>query len=190
MSTADDVDVWLIDAGDGVEWRSLNYPGQPDWLAVRLKFAPTADGVAVVAAQIERCDGRALTARDLRLIKLPPGWTLAGKSAARWYAPAEDTAPVTPTRKGAHRKDDKHWRAVYKAWLQANKAAPRAPVKWMLASGRWPVTDATMRRWIARARERAADLGWDREPQKGAHFLRQDDQRPAAETSQADPDSP
>jgi hypothetical protein len=175
-------DAWMIDAAEGAEWRRLNYPGQPGWLAIRLRLAPTADGVAVVAAQIERRDGRALTARDLRLVKLPPNWVLFGESASRWFAPAEGTAPVAAARKGARGKDDEHWRAVYSVWLQAVQTAPRAPVKWMLASGRWPVTDATMRRWIARARERAAALGWPAtlQPQKGTHFLRQGEERPAA----------
>lgn len=185
-------DVWMIDAAEGVEWRGLNYPGQPGWLAIRLKFAPTAAGVAVVAAQVERRDGRALTARDLRLIKLPPGWVLSGATASRWYAPAEGTQPVAAARKGARGKDDQHWRAVYSAWHQAMQAAPRAPVKWMLASGRWPVTDATMRRWIARARERAAELGWNQpaQPQEGTGFLRQDDHRPGPEPSKDRSDSP
>lgn len=132
-------------------------------LVIRLQFAPTADGVAVVGAQVERRDGRALTARDLRLVKLPPNWVLFGESASRWYAPSEGTAAVTPARKGIRGYDDEHWHAVYEAWLEAMRVAPRAPVKWMLASPRWPVADATMRRWIARARERASELGWDQD---------------------------
>ncbi len=184
--------VWVIDAAQGAEWRELRYEGQPGWLAIRLRFAPTADGVAVVGAQIERRDGRALTARDLRLVKLPPNWVLFGESASRWYAPAEDTPRVTATRKGAHGKDDSHWRAVHQAWLEAMQAAPRAPVKFMLASGRWPVTDATMRRWIARARERAGALGWPAtaQPQEGEGFQGYGDSSPAAQPSPAGPGSP
>jgi len=183
--------VWIVDAAEGVPWRELRYEGQPGWLAIRLKFAPTAEGVAVVGAQIERRDGRALTARDLRLVKLPPNWVLFGESASRWFAPADGAAPVAAARKGARGKDDTHWRAVYMAWLQAMEAAPRAPVKWMLASGRWPATDATMRRWIARARERAAELGWDQgePPPKGTEFPRYGEQRPGPDPSQDDPGS-
>lgn len=184
--------VWVIDAGGDTEWRELRYEKQPGWLVIRLRFAPTSDGVAVVGAQVERRDGRALTARDLRLVKLPPNWVLFGESAARWYAPAEGTTPVTAPRKGARGHDDDHWREVWSAWLEAMQVAPRAPVKWLLASGRWPVTDATMRRWIARARECAAELGWDQaaRPQEGTHFLRHDDQRPAPEAVRDDPGTP
>jgi hypothetical protein len=184
--------VWVIDAGGSAEWRELRYEGQPGWLVIRLRFAPTADGVAVVGAQIERRDGRALTARDLRLVKLPPNWVLFGESASRWYAPAEGSAAVTPGKKGARGHDDEHWHAVYGAWLEAMQVAPRAPVKWLLAGPRWSVTDATMRRWIARARERAAELGWDQDPQaqEAGGFLRQPDQPPGPEPSPGDLDSP
>lgn len=173
--------MWVVDAAEGLAWRELRYEGQPGWLAVRLKFAPTSDGVAVVGAQVERRDGRALTARDLRLVKLPPNWVLFGESAAQWFAPGDAAAPVAATRKGAHGHDDEHWRAVYLAWLRAMESAPRAPAKWLLASGRWPVSNATMRRWITRARERAAELGWDegQTPQQGGHFLRQGEDSPA-----------
>jgi hypothetical protein len=181
--------MWVVDAAEGVPWREVRYEGQPAWLVIRLKFAPTADGVAVAGAQIERRDGRALTARDLRLVKLPPNWFLFGESASRWFAPADAAAPVAATKKGAHGHDDDHWRAIHSAWLQAMESAPRAPVKWLLASGRWPVTDATMRRWIARARQRAAELGWDQDgpAQKGTHFLRQHDERPVSEPGEEGP---
>jgi hypothetical protein len=148
--------------------------------------------VAVIGAQVERRDGRALTARDLRLVKLPPNWVLFGELASRWFAPAGTAVPVAPAGKGAHGHDDEHWRTVYSAWLRAMESAPPAPVKWMLASGRWPVTDASMRRWIARARERAAELGWDQDepPQQGTGFQGYGDSSPAAEHPPAAPDSP
>ena len=167
-------ETWVVDAAEGLTWRELRYEGQPAWLAVRLRLAPTSDGVAVTGVQVERRDGRALTARDLRLVKLPPNWVLFGESAARWFPPAAGAAPVAASRKGAHGKGDAHWRAVWLAWGQAMEAAPRAPVRYLLASGRWRVADATMRRWIARARERAAELGWDQEPlpQETSDFLR------------------
>jgi hypothetical protein len=177
--------MWVVDAAEGLTWRELRYEGQPGWLAVRLRLAPTSDGVAVAGVQVERRDGRALTARDLRLVKLPPAWVLFGESAARWFPPAEGTAAVAASKKGAHGKGDDHWRSVWLAWRQAMEAAPHAPVKYLLATGRWQVADATMRRWIARARERAAELGWDQDqpPRKGTYFLRQQDERPAAEPS-------
>jgi hypothetical protein len=158
--------MWLIDAGSGIEWRDYRYPDQPPWLAVSLKLAPTTDGVAVAGVQVHRRDGRAVTARDLRLVKMPPNWVLWGESASRWYEPPEGTPamarPAAPQAgKGPQRHDDEHWRAVYALWRAAQEEAPRAPVKWMLASRRWPITDATMRRWIARARERASVLSWD-----------------------------
>ena len=144
--------MWVVDAAEGLTWRELRYHGQPAWLAVRLRLAPTADGVAVTGVQVERRDGRALTARDLRLVKLPPNWVLFAESAARWFPPAEGAATVAASKKGAHGKGDEHWRSVWLAWCQAMEAAPHAPVKYLLATGRWQVADATMRRWIARAR--------------------------------------
>jgi hypothetical protein len=151
--------MWVISAGSE-DWRKLSYEEQPGWLDIRLKFAPTTDGVAVTGAQVERRDGRPLTARDLRLVKMPPSWVLFAETARRWYDPGGDTPAVTPARKGAAGKDDEHWRAVHAAWVQAMEAAPRAPVRWLLSTGRWPVTDATMRRWIKKAREVAAERGW------------------------------
>jgi hypothetical protein len=173
------VAVWVIDAAEDTQWRELRHPDQPTWLSVRLRLAPTRDGVAVAGVQVERRDGHAVTARDLRLVKFPPNWVLFGEAASRWYAP-DDTAPAIITaRKGARGHDDEHWAAVWAAWLRAREVAPRAPVKWLLASGRWPVTDATMRRWVARAQERAAELGWDMQAQQTHGFLRQDREPPA-----------
>jgi len=181
--------MWSIDAGEDAVWRELVYADQPHWLTVRLRLAPTVDGVAVAGLQVDRNDGHALTARDLRLVKLPPNWLLFGEAAKRWYPAPASERPVQATRKGARGHDDQHWRMVWDAWRQAAMAAPRSPVKFLLRSGRWPVTDATMRRWIARARARAAELGWDTEPQTVPHFPRYDDQPPAQTTTDEHPDS-
>lgn len=183
----------MIDAEQSARWRELRYEDQPAWLAIRLRLAPTVDGVAVAGVQVDRRDGRALTARDLRLVHFPPNWVLFGESATRWYsASADDTTAVTSPGKGARAKDDAHWRDVYSAWCQAMQAAPRAPVKWLLASGRWPVTDATMRRWIGRARQRAVELGWGNErelPQIGTQNPRQHEEPPAETVSMDGTDS-
>lgn len=179
-----DEEMWLIDAAEGRGWREMNYQSRPAWLVTRIRLAPTAGGLAVTGVQVERRDGRPLTARDLRTVKLPPAWVLFGESAEQWFAPGETAAaPVAAARSGARGYGDAHWLAVYRMWVRAMESAPRTPVRWMLASGRWPVSDATMRRWIARARERAAELGWDKaaQPQQVSGFLRHDDQRPAAE---------
>jgi hypothetical protein len=149
---------WVIDAAEDREWRDLAYPGKPSWLAISLKFAPTADGVAVAGVQVTRRDGRAVTARDLRMVKMPPSWVLFGEAAARWYQPSGDR--ITPTRKGPRGQDDKHWRSVWVRWQEAQEIAPRAPVRWMLTH--WPeVSDATMRRWIKRARAKAEENDWE-----------------------------
>jgi hypothetical protein len=151
-------EAWVIDANENVDWREVSYVGQPAWLAIRVRFAPTADGVAVIGIQIDRRDSHALTARDLRLVRLPPNWVLFGQ-AANWFQPAGQ--PVHPNRKGPREQDDTRHRRVYDLWLQAQQAAPHAPVRWMLTQ--WPyVSDATMRRWIRKARERAAELSWDK----------------------------
>lgn len=186
------VAVWVIDAADGAQWREFRYEGQPAHLAIRLRLAPTADGVAVAGVQVERQDGRALTARDLRLVRFPPNWVLFGEAVTSWYGSGGDTPAVATPRKGARLKDDAHWRDVYTAWQRAMQAAPRAPVKWLLASGRWPVTDATMRRWVTRARDRAAELGWDGDdalPQIAGQNLRRRGEPPAGTQPAAGPDS-
>lgn len=149
---------WVIDAGTG-EWREARYEGQPPYLKLLLKLAPTRDGVAVAGVQVERRDGRAVSARDLRAVRLPPTWVLHGEAAARWY-PTEE-APVARSRWGSRdRLDDRH-RMVWDLWQQAQEAAPRAPIVWMLPQ--LDVSDATARRWVKAAREHAAEQG-----QKGA----------------------
>jgi hypothetical protein len=125
----------------------------PAGLVLRIRVAPTEDGFAVAGVLVERDDGRAVTARDLRRVKLPPAWTLASQ-------PLPESAAVRPAKPGPHGLGDDHWRAVLELRARAEGVAPRAPVRWMRAQ--WPgePSDATMRRWIARARERAAELGW------------------------------
>jgi len=149
--------MWVIDAADGAEWRAVDaYPDKPDHLSVRMRFAPTADGVAVAGVQVERTDGRALTARDLRLVKLPPNWVLFGETAVRWYQPGG--ADAVRSRKGPKDDGDAKHRRVWDLYQEALDVAPRAPVRWMLPQ--LGVSDATARRWIGRARQRAAELGW------------------------------
>jgi hypothetical protein len=69
--------------------------------------------------------------------------------------PDDDSAAIATTSPGRRRKADAHWRTVYNLWLQAQQDAPQAPVRWMREE--WPaeVSDATMRRWIKKAQERA-----------------------------------
>jgi hypothetical protein len=149
--------MWVVDAAEGAAWREVHaYPGKPDHLTVRMRFAPTGDGVAVAGVQVERTDGRALTARDMRLVKLPPNWVLFGETAVRWYQPTGAQAARNP--RGPKGDDAERDRMVWDLYQQAMNVAPRAPVKWMTPQlGR---SDATVRRWIGRARQRAAELGW------------------------------
>lgn len=148
--------MWVIDAADGDSpWRQGWDDDQPEELAVHYRFAPTSDGVAVAGIQIERTDGRALTARDLRAVKLPPNWVLFGEAPRRWYG--ADGAEINRRRKSA-RDDDRQHREVWDLWRQAQQVAPRAPVRWMLPQ--LGVSDATARRWVKQARERAALRGW------------------------------
>src|SRR5260370_42195321 len=179
--------MWLVDAGDGVVWGELGGEGQAPGLIVRVRFAPTGDGVAVAGVQVERTDGRAVTARDLRAVKLPPNWVLFGEAAARWFQPSGE--PVRASRKGPNAKSDEHWHAVWNAWQQAQQAAPRAPVAWLLT--RWPVSDATMRRWVRQARERAAARGWpDAAPPQEARGFPQYGSQPPAPEHPPDTDDP
>jgi hypothetical protein len=129
----------------------------PKDLLLRVRVAQTEDGVAVVAALIERADGRAIGARDLRRVKMPPAWALASPSRS------PGSRRVALPRPGPRGKGDDHWRAVFDLWVRAKQVAPHTPVRWMLAEWQPEVSDATMRRWAARARERAAINGWEEE---------------------------
>lgn len=149
--------MWVIDAAEGETWRAVDHDDQPDHLSVRMKFAATADGVAVTGVQVERTDGRALSARDMRMVKLPPNWVLFGQTVIRWFQP-EDQVTVR-SRRGPKGDDTARDRMVWDMYCQAMEVAPRAPVQWMLPQLR--VSNATARRWITRARQRAAELGWD-----------------------------
>jgi hypothetical protein len=153
--------VWVIDAANGATWREVDdYPDKPPHLSVRVRFAHGEEGVGVAGIQVERTDGRVLTARDLRLVKLPPDWVLSGDTAVRWYQPGPETVVRNP--RGPKGDDDEKHREVWDLYLKAVEARPRAPVRWMLSH--LQVSDATARRWLKRARERAQQLGW---PQPG-----------------------
>jgi hypothetical protein len=147
--------VWTLTPPD---WATVRHPEMPEGLHLRVKVAHTEDGFAVVAVLVEREDGRAITARDLRRVKLPPAWALAS------HMPRPPGSPsIAPSRPGPRGKGDDHWRAVFGLWVQAQQVAPHTPVRWLRTQ--WPgaVSDATMRRWVKRARERAGVNGWTNE---------------------------
>lgn len=139
-------------------WAAFMHLDMPGYLRVMVRTALTPDGVAAEAVLIERTDGQALTAQDLRKAKLPQPWMLA---AGRDLARPGDPATVTAARLGAHGKSDDHWQAVLRLLAEAERVAPRTPVLWLREKWPYPVSDPTMRRWIARARKRAAERGWD-----------------------------
>jgi hypothetical protein len=147
-------DLWVIDAGSA-EWREAAYDGQPRHLRVLVRLAPAGDGVAVAGVQVERRDGRAVSVRDLRAVRLPSGRALRGEAPARWYA--SEGQPVARSRWDLRDLDDRH-RMVWDLWQQALVEAPGRPIRWMLP--RLDRTDATVRRWVTQARKRAAELGW------------------------------
>ena len=160
--------MWVVKTAGESPWCRVYYEGlPPSGLAVRMRFAPTADGVAVAGIQVERTDGHAVTAADLRAVKLPPNWVLFGESARRWYRP--EGPPITRSRRGPKDEGDERHHAVWDLWLQAQQAAPRAPVKWMLT--RLSVSDATARRWVRQARERAdrAEAAAEQAEQRAMH---------------------
>jgi hypothetical protein len=140
--------VWSLAPPD---WATVRHPDMPAGLVLRIRVAPTEDGFAVAGVLVERDDGRAVTARDLRRVKLPPAWTLASH-----LMPLPESAAVRPAKSGPRGLGDDHWRAVLELRARAERAAPHAPVRWMRAQ--WPgePSDATMRRWIKRAREHVA----------------------------------
>jgi hypothetical protein len=147
--------VWTL-GPPTADWADVRHPDMPEGLRLRVRVAHTEVGFAVVAALVEREDDRAITARDLRRVKLPPPWALAADQMRR-----QPGSPlVASPRPGPRGKGDDHWRAVFDLWVRAQHVAPRTPVRWMRTQ--WPggVSDATMRRWIKRARERAAINGW------------------------------
>jgi hypothetical protein len=143
-------------ATNGV-WREMDYEGKPDNLSIRMRFGPTGDGVAVAGIMVERTDGRAVTAQDLRRVKLPPNWMLFGETAVRWYQPTG--AHVARHTKARDADGTRRDRWVWDLWNQALIVAPRAPVLWMLPQ-MGGISEATARRWIKRARKRAVELGW------------------------------
>jgi hypothetical protein len=147
--------VWTLVHPD---WADVRHPGMPEGLHLRVKVAHTEAGFAIDSVLIERKDGRAISARDLRRVKLPPAWMLASLLARPPGSPV-----ITAVKPGARGKSDDHWLAVFRIWAQAQQVAPQAPVRWIRTQ--WPtdISDATMRRWIKRARERAAVNGWKEE---------------------------
>jgi hypothetical protein len=150
---------WYIGWHDGPPgWAVIGPPGSPANMKVSVQVARTADGLGVRSVLIERIDGGALSARDLRAVKLPPAWMLAKN--LRFMSASDDSPLITAVGTGTKRKGDAHWKAVYDHWNEAMRVAPRAPVRWMRET--WPgaPTDATMRRWIKHARVRAEFNGW------------------------------
>jgi hypothetical protein len=144
--------LWAIEWRLGTpDWAEVRHPGMPKNLRLRVRVASTEDGLAVVAAQVERTNGRAITAQDLRRVKLPPAWVLASSLGPQ----------ITSPRPGPRGKDDEHWRAVFDLWTQAKKFAPHTRVRWMRTQWERGVPDATMRRWVNKARERARVNGWE-----------------------------
>lgn len=186
--------VWVIESGGGKPWREVRHQEIPGHLSVRVRLAPTLGrGLAVAGVQVERRDGRAVTARDLRLVKLPPSWVLSGESPAQWLAAGPGAQPVRPSRGTPRASDDDHLLAVYLAWREAMTAAPQTPVRWLLTTDRWRrVPHTTMRRWITRARQRAAEVGWEgrgEPPQIVGQNLRYDEDSPAETPPGRGPDS-
>src|SRR5260221_12154089 len=124
---------WAISwiSGGPPGWAWVMHPAVPDELKVTVKMARTKGGLAPEAVLVERMDGRAITARDLRAVKLPPPWMLA--SSIRRFLPAGDDSPViAAARKGPRGKGDEHWRAVFSLWSEARRVAPPTHGKWML----------------------------------------------------------
>lgn len=148
--------IWVDDLLPG--WLTYTHPDMPGYLRVRVKVSRTTDmGLAPESVLIERTDRRAVTARDLRSVKLPAAWMLGGGkddiNTHPWEPYPEN--PLAAARQGPRAKGDDHWRAVLRLWARAQRDAPRSPVRWMRE--KWPteVSDATMRRWIKKAQERA-----------------------------------
>jgi hypothetical protein len=139
-------------------WTTFWHRDMPQYLQVMVRVGRTADGLAAEAVLVARNDGRAVTARDLRSVKIPQPWMLARGREFAW--PDHGSPTITAVGPGARSKSDDHWRAVFSLWSRARRTAPRSPIKWMLAQ-RPDVSDATMRRWVKRARERAKVNGWE-----------------------------
>jgi hypothetical protein len=139
-------------------WATFWHREMPPYLRVMVRTGLTPDGVAVEAVTVERTDGRALNARDLRDVRLPQPWMLA---RGRELAGPGGAPAVTAARPGARDKGGEHWRAVLRLLAEAERVAPRTPTKWMCQQWPYRVSDATMRRWVKKARERTANEGED-----------------------------
>ncbi len=164
--TGDRPGIWIDNLLPG--WITYTHPDMPGYLRVRVKVSRTTDmGMAPEAVLVERTDRHAVTARDLRAVKLPAPWMLPGADEDNINTHPWEPYPQNPLsvgRQGRRGKDEDHWQAVLALWARAQRDAPRSPVRWMRE--KWPadVSDATMRRWIKKAQQRAAG---DREDDPG-----------------------
>lgn len=146
-----DSDFWSSRAGES--WIAYTDLSGADRVRLRVvaRAARTQDGVAVDALMIYRDDGRALAVRDLRRVKFPMQQTLWNFLAAS--PGGEERRPVSPPRPGSPGHPIEHWRQVYKLWEQAQVEAPRSPIKWIREQYTPRKPDATVRRWVKRARQ-------------------------------------
>lgn len=121
-------------------------------LRTNLRLQRTKDGgVACVGIWLERTDGQAVTARDLRT---PVGALLERIGGLAPWLHGTTPQPVRPARPGPKGHPDDHWRNVLDLWQRAQVHARRSPVSWMRQQWQGvPVSDATMRRWRDRALE-------------------------------------
>jgi hypothetical protein len=140
--------IWALLNNIDDEWLELSRSDLPGTI-VRVRIAPTVDGVACVGIHLER-EGRALAARDLRKIKLRPlieGY-LAGH--ADLLRTAGITTPVLPARPGRRGYDDDFWADVHQRYLRNRQLHPHRFVQAMREE--WPLderpSDAAMRRWV------------------------------------------
>lgn len=102
----------------------------------------------LTALYVER-NGQELSARSLRELQLRP---LLGQLGQLIRFNAEE-APLRPARPGPAGHGKAHWRRVWKLYQQAQRAGVRSHIKWMRDEWSPPVPDATMRRWVQRARQ-------------------------------------
>jgi hypothetical protein len=139
--------IWRLLNDIDDEWLELSHPDLPD-TTIRVRIAPTPDGVACVGIHVER-DGHALGARDLRKIKLRPliEAYLAGSAG---LLRAASTTPVRPPRPGRRGHDDAHWADIHQRDLRARERHPHRFVQAMREE--YPIndrpSDAQMRRWV------------------------------------------
>lgn len=133
-------------------WLRLEYDGLPGAL-ISVRLQPSREGLTCSAVLVER-DGRQLTSRDLRALRLGPIVEWARTTAYRSYVESFVHERARTARPGRPGYGEEHWTAVRERYAFWSKHDPQRVIKRMREEypERERPSDATMRRWVQRVR--------------------------------------